>query len=121
MTQMNKRGGRAGKGCCGGLGRFVPPRLFKALADPTRVGLLVHLAEGGRPLTVGELARAHPVDVSVVSRHLAVLREAGVIECTREGKEVRCRVRTSALVTALRDLADALEACCPAEAAEGTD
>jgi DNA-binding transcriptional ArsR family regulator len=59
------------------------------------------------------------VDISVVSRHLAILREAGIVECVKRGKEVRCTVRASVLARTLRELADALEACCPSDAPAG--
>ncbi len=99
--------------CASGLQKLLSPRLFKALADPRRISLLVRLADEGRPCTVGQLAEGSGVDLSVVSRHLAMLREAGVIECDKQGKEVWCTVRTGAVAQILRSLADALETCCP--------
>ncbi|MCP4248139.1 MAG: helix-turn-helix transcriptional regulator, partial [bacterium] len=50
-----------------------------------------------------------------VSRHLATLREAGVVEATKAGKEVHYRVCFTDLVSTLRQVADAIEACCPLE------
>ena len=100
--------------CCSGLAGLLSPRLFRALADPTRLALLVRLAEGGGPFTVSQMAQGSGVDMSVVSRHLASLREAGIITCAKRGKEVLCSVQTGAVARMLRDLADALEACCPA-------
>ncbi len=120
VVQASKgRQGRAGTACRGGLAELLAPRVFKALGDPRRVALLVRLAEARGPRTVSEIARGSTVDLSVVSRHLAVLREAGVIECARRGKEVLCTVRTDTLARFLRDLANALEQCCPREAAHG--
>jgi len=49
----------------------------------------------------------------VVSRHLAILREAGIIKCVKRGKELWCTVEVDAVPKVLRDLADALEFCCP--------
>ncbi|MBI5481520.1 MAG: helix-turn-helix transcriptional regulator [Deltaproteobacteria bacterium] len=119
--QTNKRRRRRRRrprpACCEDLGRLLSPRLFKALGDPSRVGLLTRLAWAGRPRTVSEVADGTERDISVVSRHLAILRDAGIIECTRHGKEVRCSVRAGALAGLLRDLADTLEACCPADGA----
>ena len=103
---------RAG-GCCSGLGSLLSPRLFKALADPKRVSLLVRLAEERGPCTVSQVAGGSGVDLSVVSRHLAILRDAGIIGCVKRGKEVWCTVQTTAVVDLLRELADALETCCP--------
>lgn len=117
--QMNKSHDGAGsrvEGCCGGLAAYLPPRLFKALSDPKRLSLFVRLAEQREPSTVGQVAEGSEVDLSVVSRHLAILRDAGIIECVKRGKEVWCSVQTATVVRLLRTLADALEACCP----EGT-
>ncbi len=114
VTQMNKRpASRREVTCCSGLGGLLSPRLFKALADPKRIELLVRMAEEQEPCTVGRVAEGAGVDLSVVSRHLAILREAGIIRCEKRGKEVWCVVQTGALTKVLRDLADALEACCP--------
>jgi DNA-binding transcriptional ArsR family regulator len=99
--------------CASGLQKLLSPRLFKALADPKRLSLFVRLADEGRPCTVGQLAEGSGVDLSVVSRHLATLREAGIIRCEKQGKEVWCSVRAGAVARILRDLADALETCCP--------
>ncbi len=100
--------------CCGGLEDLLSPRLFKALSDPRRLQLFVRLAGEGCACTVGQLADGSGVDLSVVSRHLAVLRDAGVITCEKRGKEVWCKVQTGEVARVLRDLADALDACCPA-------
>ena len=111
-----RRAGRASKGCCEGLSHLLPPRLFKSLSDPTRIGLLVAIADAEEPTTVGELAKGRPIDLSVVSRHLRVLREAGVIACVKQGKEVRCSLCKADIVKSLRDLADMLEGCCGGQA-----
>ncbi|HEX9400163.1 MAG TPA: metalloregulator ArsR/SmtB family transcription factor [Anaeromyxobacter sp.] len=103
----------SGKDCCAALKRWLSPHFFKALGDPNRLAILVALSDGARERTVSELAGCCPVDLSVVSRHLRTLREAGVLEARKQGKEVFYRVRFDALVALLRNLADALEACCP--------
>lgn len=100
---------------CGGSGRLnrcLSPELFKALGDPRRAAILVHLAQAGAPLTVGEIAACCPTDTSVVSRHLAVLREAGVLDAEKRGRELYHRVRFAELAGLLRELATAIEECC---------
>ena len=99
--------------CCNGLADLLSPRLFKALADPKRLSLLVRVAEGGGPSTVSHVAKGSGVDMSVVSRHLAILREAGIISCEKQGKEVLCTLQTDVLARVLREIANALESCCP--------
>jgi DNA-binding transcriptional ArsR family regulator len=113
LVKISKRENKRPVACCAGLQDLLSPKLFKALCDPRRLALLVRLAEAGKPCTVGAVADGSGVDLSVVSRHLAILREAGVIQCEKRGKEVWCVVQTRAVVKILRDLADALEACCP--------
>lgn len=61
-------------------------KLFKALADPTRVQILAQLADGG--LCVGALAYRLGVTHSAVSQHLRILREAGLVDGERQGYRV---------------------------------
>ena len=99
--------------CCSGIQDPAAPTLFKALCDPTRISILISLARCECELTVSQVAACCPIDLSVVSRHLATLRDVGVLSSEKRGKEVFYRVRPGALVTALRAVADELESCCP--------
>ncbi len=113
MTQMSKhiypRGARR---CCQRLDRSVSPAFFRALCDENRLRLLVQLAGCRTPCTVSQIAECCPVDLSVVSRHLAVLRDAGLLEARKRGKEVYYRVRYREVIATLRSVADAIEGCC---------
>ena len=116
MVQLSKdknSSAASGASCCSGLEGLLSPRLFKALSDPKRVSLLVRLAEEGCPCTVSQVAEGSDIDLSVVSRHLAILREAGILKCVKRGKKVWCSVQTDTLARILRELAGALEVCCP--------
>lgn len=57
---------------------------LKALADDSRRTMLETLAQG--PATVGELAALLPIARPGVSRHLRVLREAGLVEVRPEAQ-----------------------------------
>jgi DNA-binding transcriptional ArsR family regulator len=57
--------------------RDARAELFRALADPTRRHIVELLAQ--RPLTAGEIYAEFGIANPAVSRHLRVLREAGVI------------------------------------------
>ena len=95
---------------------FPHADLFRALGDSSRLDILAGLASCcGESKTVSEVARDIPKDISVVSRHLATLRNAGVLRAERRGKEVHYFCCYRELVTALRSVADAVEACCPNE------
>src|SRR5262249_55586747 len=99
--------------CCGPLDDLLDPALFKAFSDPTRATLLACIAKCGRGCSVSEVAQCCSVDVSVVSRHLALLARSGVLEARKEGRTVFYGVRYAQLCRSLRSLADALESCCP--------
>lgn len=59
---------------------------FRALADPTRRDILRLLRQG--PLSSGEIARHFDVAWPTVSRHLALLRGAGLVVSTRVGQQI---------------------------------
>ena len=101
--------------CCRQLGDLLDPRLFKALCDPNRLALLVQLSRCGSSCTVSQAAECCPINISVVSRHLAMLRDAGILHAQKRGKEVHYSVRYPELSATLRAIADAIEACCPPE------
>ncbi len=86
------------------------PELFQALCDPVRVALVARLAAEGRPLTVTEVSGCCGIHFSGVSRHLAILKRAGVVRAERRGREVHYALEAPALATTLRELADSLEA-----------
>ena len=92
---------------------LLDARLFRALCDPNRLALLARMGRQPEAGSVSDLACCCPVDLSVVSRHLGVLREAGIVEAQRKGKEVHYRLRGTHVARLLRSLADALESCCP--------
>ena len=54
-----------------------------ALADPHRLAIVAMLADGERP--AGDFVRALPVAQPTVSRHLSVLREAGLVRVRTAG------------------------------------
>lgn len=60
--------------------------LCKTFADPKRLIIIDELREGER--TVGELARVVELPQAVVSRHLSILRDKGVVQHRREGTSV---------------------------------
>lgn len=55
-----------------------------ALCDPTRREILKMLKNGGK--TAGEISERFDISPPAISRHLAVLREAELVEARREGK-----------------------------------
>ena len=68
----------------------VPEVVFKALGHPARVEIVRRLSEG--ECCVCELVEAVDLGWSTVSRHLSVLREAGVVEDEKRGLQVFYRL-----------------------------
>jgi DNA-binding transcriptional ArsR family regulator len=64
---------------------MTPAIQFAALADETRCALVDLLRE--RPRPVHELAAAFAISRPAISRHLRVLKEAGLISEERDGRE----------------------------------
>lgn len=58
---------------------------FAALADPTRRELLQRI--GHRPQPVVDLCEGIPMSQPAISKHLRVLREAGLIDLEKRGRE----------------------------------
>ncbi len=58
---------------------------FSALGDPTRLKVLVLLAEKPRP--VHDLAAAFDISRPAISRHLKVLKDAGLVKEEKQGRE----------------------------------
>jgi len=60
---------------------------MKILSDETRLFVLEELLKGSK--NVSELNALLKIDQSLLSHHLKVLREAGFVKSTREGKSIR--------------------------------
>ena len=98
-------------GCRAALEKYLNPALFQALCDPRRLALLARLAVEPEPMTVGRAASCCGGHLSGVSRHLSILKRAGIVTATKVGREVSYQLESKALVDTLRGLADAIESC----------
>jgi DNA-binding transcriptional ArsR family regulator len=65
-------------------------RTLAALADPTRRRLLDHVSR--RPQRPSDLGRGLPMSRPAVSKHLRVLRQAGLVEAVPQGREMLYRL-----------------------------
>jgi DNA-binding transcriptional ArsR family regulator len=78
-------------------------RTFAALAHPTRRAILDRLTGG--EATVNELAEPFPVSVQAVSKHVAVLEDAGLVERGRNAQLRPSRLKAEPLQDAVTWLA----------------
>lgn len=70
--------------------------LFRTLADPTRRALFERLCREGEQ-TVGALTAQSGVSQPAVSKHLGVLRRAGLVRDRHEGRQTHCSAQLDAL------------------------
>jgi DNA-binding transcriptional ArsR family regulator len=71
------------------------PTVYRALADPTRREILKLLRKGAR--NSGEIADRFDASWPTISRHLAVLHDAGLVRSVRRKQEIRYELNTSVL------------------------
>lgn len=83
-------------------------RMCKALNDTKRLMLLYTL--GQRPCTVTELCEVLELPQSNVSQHLAVLRDRGLVEASREGTFMVYRLRHPRVIDAIDILREVMAA-----------
>lgn len=69
--------------------------VFDALGDPTRRHIVESLAQGEASAT--QLAADLPVTRQAVAKHLTALRDAGLVESRRQGRETLYRVNSAPL------------------------
>ena len=79
--------------------------VFKALSDPTRRRVLELLRKG--PMAAGELSDQFTVSKPTMSAHFAVLREANLVDATKNGRVITYRLKMSVLEDALLSFAKA--------------
>lgn len=70
--------------------------ILKALGHPTRLWMAEQLASGER--CVCELAEGIDADFSTISKHLSILKQAGVLIDEKRGKQVFYRLRVPCIL-----------------------
>jgi len=82
--------------------------VFRALADPTRRQILQDLQAG--ELTAGEIAGRFPISAPSISRHLSLLKAAGLVHERRDGNRIHYRLVEERLALCVGNF---LSAVCP--------
>ncbi len=71
-------------------------KVIKAMAHPSRLAMLEALADGEQ--CVCELQRLVGADMSTVSKHLSVMKAAGLVEARRQGLWMHYRLRVPCIL-----------------------
>ena len=81
--------------------------VLKAMADPTRLKILHCLHNGER--CVSDILEVVGGSQANVSKHLSVLKRAGLVDCRRAGLNVYYRIIDDGVFTICRNVCDSLE------------
>jgi ArsR family transcriptional regulator len=80
------------KGCCQPVAAPIPDakagqlaEMFKVLGDPTRVQIVHILAAAPEPVCACDFTASFDLGQPTISHHLAKLREAGIVESSKQG------------------------------------
>jgi DNA-binding transcriptional ArsR family regulator len=82
-------------------------RRFRALGEPMRIRLVDLLREG--EATVGELSEALDASQQNISKHLAVLADAGILGRRKDGTHVYYRIVDEGVLTLCEDVCGSLQ------------
>lgn len=80
---------------------------LKAMADPTRLRILHAMQNGEKCVT--DLLEGMECSQANVSKHLAILRKAGLVDCRREGSSVYYRIADQAVYEICGTVCDSLQ------------
>ena len=80
-------------------------RLFRALGDPARLGILHLLALRQAPVCVCEIVANFKLGQPTISYHLKLLREAGLVDCAKRGTWCYYSLKWQAVARAQKALA----------------
>jgi DNA-binding transcriptional ArsR family regulator len=81
-----------------------PNAVFRALADPTRREIIKMLRK--KALTSGDIAERFPTAWATISRHLGVLKDAGLISAERNGNSIKYELNATVLQELVEHLMD---------------
>lgn len=83
-------------------------KVVKAMAHPSRLMMIDELSRGER--CVCDLRELVDADMSTVSKHLAVLKKAGIVEDERRGKNIYYRLRVPCVINFFHCIESVLDA-----------
>ncbi|PWT99782.1 MAG: ArsR family transcriptional regulator [Candidatus Melainabacteria bacterium] len=90
-----------------------PTEVFRALADPTRRQILKALKR--KDLPAGEITAMFNISFPSISRHLSILKAAGLVSERRQGNSIIYSVNSEHLALCLSEF---ISAVCPTEIIE---
>lgn len=85
-------------------------KLFKALSEPVRAEILKYLLINGRS-DIGTIAENLPQDRSVISRHLNLMSEAGILKSEKEARHVFYEINGTTFLSEFEGIFENIKKC----------
>ena len=87
-------------------------RFLKALSEPVRIEILKFIMVNGRT-DIGTIAEKMPQDRSVISRHLNLMQEVGILICEKVGRHMFYEIDGKVFLDRLENITDLVRRCIP--------
>jgi DNA-binding transcriptional ArsR family regulator len=85
-------------------------KFFKTLSEPVRVQILKFIMLNGR-VDIGTIAENMPQDRSVISRHLNLMHEVGILQCEKESRHMFYEINAQAFLDKLVNITEKIRTC----------
>jgi DNA-binding transcriptional ArsR family regulator len=89
---------------------ILDSRFFKTLSEPVRVQILKFLLLNGRS-DIATIAEDMPQDRSVISRHLSLMQDAGILTCEKETRHRYYDIDASEFLKKIEGMAGKIRTC----------
>ena len=85
-------------------------KFFKSLSEPVRVEIIRYLILHGRA-DIGTIAKDLPQDRSVISRHLNLMQDVGILNCEKESRHMYYSINASEFLNRFTNIAALVGKC----------
>ena len=85
-------------------------KFFKSLGEPVRVEIIRFLLLNGRA-DIGTIAANLPQDRSVISRHLNLMQDVGILSCEKESRHMFYCLNASGFLERFTEIKNLVETC----------
>lgn len=107
---MNTSISSSQKKCSEQLIQILDSKFFKGFSEPARVQLLKYLILTGRS-DIAEIAANIPKDRSVISRHLQLMREVGILRCEKVTRHKYYEIDGGLFLNKLDPITEKIKGC----------
>ena len=91
---------------------ILDSKFFKALSEPVRINILKYLILNGRS-DIAAIADTLPQDRSVISRHLQLMYDTGILDCEKITRHVYYEVNGGVFLNKMETILEKIRACMP--------